>query len=322
MLNRILDISETGARLRLHLEQLVVETGDREQHSIPLTDLSVIVVAHPQVTFSAAVVAAFMRFGGVIVFSHPDCRPAGMLLPLEGHSTQQERFERQASAPVPLRKRLWQSIVQAKIRHQSSLLTELHGQDFGLGMLAAKVRSGDRGNAESVAAVRYWPRLFNDPGFRRGRDGLDPNPLLNYGYAILRAVVARAICAAGLHPSLGLHHANRYNAFVLADDLMEPFRPLVDRAVASLVLRSGLAVPLDRSSKQVLIGSILRRYRHDGESRTLFDWLSLITASLAQVFEGRSSSLFLPALEADDIPRKDPLRVQGHVAVCDLRSAG
>lgn len=322
MLNRILDISERGARLRVHLEQLTMELEDGEKHSVPMTDLAVIAISHPQVTFSAAMVSTFVRLGGVMVFCHPDSQPAGMILPLDGHSTQQERFEAQASAPAPIKKRIWQTIVRAKLRQQSRLLTDLCGSDFGLGLLAARVRSGDTGNLESVAAVRYWPRLFNRPDFRRRRDGPGPNPHLNYGYAILRAVVARAICASGLHPCLGLHHSNRYNSFVLADDLMEPFRPLIDRVVVGLVQSRGFEHPLDRSCKQALSEVLLARYSFDGESRTLFDWLSSVTASLARIFEGEKGSLFLPDLKCDETPKKAPVRVSGDVAVRDLRSAG
>ena len=143
---------------------------------------------------------------------------------------------------MPVCKRLWRQIVRAKIKAQAALLVELRGTDFGLGALVLRVRSGDPSNVEARAARRYWPHVFADLDFRRHRENEDQNILLNYGYAVLRAIIARAICAAGLHPSLGIHHHNRYNAFCLADDLMEPFRPAVDHAVAEYMAHARRAV--------------------------------------------------------------------------------
>ncbi len=155
-----------------------------------------------------------------------------MLLPLVTHSLQAERFAAQARLAAPVRKRAWQQIVQAKITAQGRLLKERTHNDHGLDAIAKSVKSGDTANVEARAARIYWGKLFGETVFRRDADGDGLNACLNYGYAILRAVVARSLCGAGLHPSLGIHHHNRYDAFCLADDLMEPFRPLVDREVA------------------------------------------------------------------------------------------
>jgi hypothetical protein len=174
----------------------------------------------------------------MFIVSNEKHLPAAMLLPLSTHSTQTERFARQAAVSLPTRKRAWQQIVQAKLRAQARLLEETTGADQGLHVMAGRVRSGDPDNLEAQAARVYWPALFgkeaSGEAFRRDPEGEGINVHLNYGYAVLRAIVARALCASGLHPSLGVHHHNRYDTFCLADDLMEPFRPLVDRVVAGL----------------------------------------------------------------------------------------
>jgi CRISPR-associated protein Cas1 len=186
--------------------------------------------------------------------------------------------------------------VKAKIRAQARVLTELNGHDSGLSELLPKVRSGDPANVEAEASRRYWPALFADPRFRRDRYGDNQNRLLNYGYAVLRAIVARAVCAAGLHPSLGLHHHNRYDAFALADDLMEPFRPMVDRVTAAYCHKYGADALLDKAAKAALIGALMRRLDVGGESRTLFDVAQRTAASLAAVFAGERRTLVLPEL--------------------------
>jgi CRISP-associated protein Cas1 len=294
MINRILDFSESPARLRVRLAQLIIQREDRPEVSVPLADLAVVVVAHPQITFSQAVLAGLATAGGVFVTCNGQNLPVGMLLPLAAHGTQAERFAAQARAKVPVRKRLWQQIVRAKIMAQAALLTELRGTDFGLRALAARVHSGDPHNIEARAARRYWPRLFADAAFRRHRENEDQNILLNYGYAVLRAIVARAICAAGLHPSLGIHHHNRYNAFSLADDLMEPFRPTVDRSVAEYMSTRDEPYRLEAAAKQHIIGELTGRYIVDGRQRTLFDTAARMASSLADVFLGNTEELELP----------------------------
>lgn len=294
MINRIVDFSEAPARLRVRLAQLIVQRQDLPEVSMPLADLAVMIVAHPQVTFTQAVLSGLALAGGVFVTCDGRNLPVGMLLPLAAHHTQAERFAAQAGAPLPIRKRLWQQIVRAKIKAQAALLTELHGTDHGVAVLAGRVRSGDPSNVEARAARRYWPNVFADLDFRRHRENEDQNILLNYGYAVLRAIVARAICAAGLHPSLGIHHHNRYNAFCLADDLMEPFRPAVDRAVAEYMGAHDEPYKLEAAAKQHIIGELTGRYMVDGEQRTLFDTAGRVASSLADVFLGNAEELELP----------------------------
>ena len=192
----------------------------------------------------------------MVLVSGPNRLPAAMQLPLDGNYMQTQRFLAQVNAPKPLSKRLWQAIVREKILNQAGLLTELNGTDAGLSELAKKVRSGDPDNLEGRTAVIYWKNLFGDP-FRRDRDVPDSNLLLNYGYAVLRAMAARACCAAGLHPTIGLHHHNQYDPFCLADDLMEPFRPVVDRIVVGLNRGNSPVDELGKEHRRALVQGLL-----------------------------------------------------------------
>jgi CRISPR-associated protein Cas1 len=224
--------------------------------------------------------------------------PVAMTLPLQAHSLQTERLAAQAELKPVIRKRLWTQIVQAKIRAQGSLLKELHGSDSGLIATAARVRSGDPDNIEAQTARRYWGLIFGDAKFRRGADplesGPDQNRHLDYGYTVLRASVARAICATGLHPSIGLRHHNRYDPFCLAADLMEPFRPLIDRRVATWIVPNSPSAPLDAIAKKYLIEGVTMRYWVNREERVLSDILFRVAGSLAAVLGGNEEKLDLP----------------------------
>jgi CRISPR-associated protein Cas1 len=300
MINHVVDLSERPARLRVRYNQLVIERENEPDASVPLAELAVLIVAHPQVRYTQAVLAGLSAAGGVFVACDEHHLPVGILLPLVGHHLQSERFAAQARAPLPLRKRLWRQIVRAKILAQARLLTLLRRADHGLPTLATQVRSGDPANVEAQASRRYWTALFANAGFRRDRDAEDQNRLLNYGYGVLRAVVARAICAAGLHPSLGLHHHNRYNAFCLADDLMEPFRPLVDRAVVRVVEQFGPRVELGPECKRQMLCAVTSKCRVGDEQRTLFDALAQTAASLAGAYLGEQRRLKLPEIPYDE----------------------
>ncbi len=295
MTDRILDFSELPARLHVRLRQLVVERGRQPDVCMPLADLAVVIVSHPQVTYTQAVLAGLAEAGGAFVACNRRNLPVGLLLPLVAHHAQTQRFAAQTRATAPVRKRIWQQIVCAKIRAQAETLLRLHGTDHGLAALIASVRSGDPKNVEARAARRYWPRVFADLDFRRHRENEDQNLLLNYGYAVLRAIVARGICGAGLHPSLGIHHHNRGNPYCLADDLMEPFRPTVDRAVAEYVAGHDAFDHVEAAAKQHMISELTSRYVIDGRQRTLFDVVARTAASLADVFLGNARRLELPA---------------------------
>jgi len=293
MTDRILDLSESPARLKVRYDQLIIERENQPEVSVPLNELAALVIAHPQVNLTHAVLSGLMRCCGAVIACDEHHLPVGMMLPIETHVTQTKRMAAQAAASLPTNKRLWQQVVRAKIKAQARLLQELRGFDSGLNELAGQVRSGDPSNLEAQAAQRYWPMLFHDHEFHRRREADDANRLLNYGYAVLRAVVGRAVCAAGLHPSIGIHHHNQYNAFCLADDLMEPFRPLVDRVVVEQVAQRGKDVPVDKESKRALLAMVANRYSSEGESRTLFDLVSRAASSLAQVYAGEADRLML-----------------------------
>jgi CRISPR-associated protein Cas1 len=290
----MLDLSEEPARLSVRLAQLVIEREGKPEVTVPLEDLAVLVVAHPRIQFTHAVLSGLAQAGGALVVCNERYLPIAMLLPIETHSIQAERFARQAEAALPTKKRAWQQIAQAKVRAQGRLIATLRGDDQGLFALADLVRSGDPTNIEAQASRRYWTALFPDQKFLRDPDGKDQNRYLNYGYAILRAIVARAVCAAGLHPSLGVHHHNRYDAFCLADDLMEPFRPIVDKAVVELCAARGADALLDKEAKAALIQALYGRFTVEGESRTLFDIVAHAASSLAAVFMGQRKGLVLP----------------------------
>jgi CRISPR-associated protein Cas1 len=305
MRNRIIEISESPARLRIERRQLVIDRGDdapadgdltesRRVSRVPLDDLAAVVVSHPQVSYTQAVLSELAAAGGAFVTCDRSRMPVGLLLPMAGHFIQGERFRKQMELSLPRRKRLWQQIVRAKIAMQGALLSARLGTDCGLAALLPNVRSGDPSNVEAQAARRYWTALFGSD-FRRDRDAADHNRLLNYGYAVLRAVTARAICAAGLHPSVGLHHHNRYNTWCLADDLLEPYRPIVDRAVAELMDGAESVPEMDRSTREALLSSLTGAVELSGETRTLFDALSRTSSSLVQVIGGDGERLDLPA---------------------------
>lgn len=296
MTERIIDIAESSAVLTLRLEQLVIARGE-EKATCPVEEVGVLVVSSPAVMMSQKVLAAIMAQGGVVIICDEKHMPSGMMLPLAGHHLQTERLSAQVNASEPTRKRLWAEVVRAKVEGQGKLLRQLHGDDFGILAMAKRIRSGDTDNIEGQAARRYWPALMGAPDFRRGRTGPPPNALLNYGYAILRAMVARAVCAAGLHPSIGLHHHNRYDAFCLADDLMEPFRPVVDAAVLRVAAERGPDAPLDRETKTLLLAPLIgARFPQKGESRTLFDLAARLAVSLARAYGNPKAKVALPEL--------------------------
>lgn len=299
MTDRVLDISEWPARLSVSNSLLTVRFGNEKPITVPLSDLAVVIVSHPQVSYTHAVLSGLALAGAMFVTCDEKHLPVSMLLPLVTHSLQTERFSAQASLPIPVRKRLWQQIARAKILAQARLLKQRTGVDAGIASLASQVRSGDPSNLEARAARIYWQKVFGDIEFRRDREQDGLNACLNYGYAVLRAIVARAICGAGLHPSLSVHHHNRYDTFCLADDLMEPFRPVVDRVVADLRDDRGADMPLDREARRRILETLLARFEWKDESRSLFDWLGRVAASLAAAIEAGeagAAKLFIPEL--------------------------
>lgn len=299
MTDLIIDITDTGAFVSTQNELLVVEAKDGSRSTVPLKEVAAVIVAHPAVTLTRSVLAGLAAHGGMLVACDGRRLPAAMTLPLQHHSLQTERLRVQVETPLPRKKRIWQAIVRAKVRAQAAALHIATGGDQGLGVLVAQVRSGDTTNVEARAARIYWPALFGG-SFRRDPQGPEPNSLLNYGYAVLRAIVARAIAGAGLHPSLGVHHHNRYDPFCLADDLMEPFRPWVDLEVARLLQESDGTPTVDRDTKRRLVQTLGQRYVIDGERRTLFDIASRVASALVDALASGRPKLPYPAGPAQD----------------------
>src|SRR5262249_12316168 len=233
MVGRVVEVATDGRHLAVERGFLTVAENGSEVGRVPLDDLAAVVANAHGLTYSNNLLVTLASRGVPVVLCGPNHRPAALVWPVDGHHAQAGRMSDQAKASVPLKKRLWQQIVQAKILAQGAALASVGAEAGGFRLLARKVRPGDPDNVEAEAARRYWQLLFGSD-FRRDTGGSGLNGLLNYGYAVLRAATARAVMAAGLHPSLSLMHANRGNALVLVDDLMEPFRPIVDREVHRL----------------------------------------------------------------------------------------
>jgi len=224
MLGRIVEISAPGLRLFLFRGFLRVDNIEGHVGDAPLDEIEAVIASTPALTYSNQIVAALAELGASLVICSPRFDPAAVLLPLSGHHAQGARIEAQAAASRPMAKRLWAHLVKAKIKAQAGALDLFSQSPLPLEILARRVRSGDPNNVEAQAAQKYWPALFG-PDFKRDRSADGTNVFLNYGYTVLRASAARAIVAAGLHPSLGIHHKSAGNSLRLADDLMEPFRP-------------------------------------------------------------------------------------------------
>ncbi len=290
---RFLEIAKEPARVCLRHGCLIVQRDATPDVSIPTFELSAVVLAHPQCSITQPAIAALMEAGVPLLVCDASFLPSGLMLPLQANSLHTQRIRAQIDAGLPLKKRLWAHIVKAKIRAQASALRGLHDDDGGLTALASTVRSGDPKNVEAYAAQRYWPLLFRDPEFRRRFEAPDENALLNYGYSILRASIARAVCAAGLHPAIGLHHRARGNSFCLADDLMEPYRPLVDAEVAQITGEYGREAPLDSGAKRRLIALLelrLRATQAESELRSVSECIGRTAFSLAAAFEEKAAA--------------------------------
>lgn len=290
MTKRIIEVAERAARLWLENRLLVVRDPDGGEHRVPIGEIECVLLGTPAVSVTGALLAALAEAGVMVVISGADRLPVGMQLPLASHYLQNERFREQSSASLPLCKRLWQSVVTAKIRSQGRLLQELRGEDGGLIALAGRVRSGDPDNLEGRAAVLYWKQLFGHP-FLRIREAGDSNVLLNYGYAVLRAMTARALCGAGLHPTLGIHHRNRYNAYCLADDLMEPYRCRVDRIVVLLNPENAPVSGISQEQRRRLLLGLLEPVKWRGEQHELPELLTIHARQLAASFTEKKNLL-------------------------------
>lgn len=265
--------------------------------TFPIEDIGVLVLDHQQITITQGLMAALLENNVAVITCDGTRHPAGLFLPLAGHTVQSERFRDQLDASVPLKKQIWQQTVTVKIQNQARLLRRMGVPVDNMLHWANSVRSGDPDNYEARAAAYYWKSFFPaELEFTRERYGAPPNNLLNYGYAILRAIVARGLVASGLLPTLGVHHRSKYNAFCLADDIMEPFRPLVDDIVRKIVLSGEDYSELSRPVKQQLLEIPVLDIMIEGERSPLMVGLQRTTASLVRCFAGESRKVLYPEL--------------------------
>ena len=279
-------------------ENLTEEFKKANEVTRPIEDIGVVVLDHKQITITQGALEALLENNCAVITCDSNHLPVGLLLPLVGNTTQNERFRDQLDASLPLRKQLWQQTMQYKIRNQSAVLAQCSDAETKcMQIWANDVRSGDPDNLEARAAVYYWKSLFGHiPGFIREREGVAPNNLLNYGYAILRAVVARSLVASGLLPTLGIHHHNRYNAYCLADDIMEPYRPYVDRLVYDITEQYGVDVELSKDIKAELLSIPTLDVVIGGKRSPLMVAASQTTASLYKCFSGELRKITYPEL--------------------------
>ena len=294
MIKRIIDISE-AAYVRLKHQQLVIEKQSEIVGQVPIEDLGVLILQHPAIVLTQQLIVACQKNKVVIVFCDEKHLPYSLILPIgEGHTLHNKILKQQMAISEPTRKRLWQKIVQHKIKEQEQTLVMLNKESTRLSFLSTQVKTGDSGNCEAIAAQAYWKLLFGK-AFKRDADSDGVNSLLNYGYAIIRAAVARSVCGAGLHPTIGLFHTNQYNALCLADDLMEPFRPWVDYVVYQMASTNS-EVTINQQSKQALLGLMSEAVLYKKKTMPFMVALNYLMADLKRCYSDGIKTLPYPLL--------------------------
>ena len=275
------------------------ESFRREAHAtIPVEDIGVVVLDHQQITITQGLLEALLENNCAVITCDKQRLPVGLMLPLCGNSTQTERFRYQLQASLPLQKQLWQQTIVAKIENQAAVLRDVRGLNVAnMQRWAMDVRSGDVMNLEARAAAYYWKETFPMiEDFKRDREGVAPNNMLNYGYAILRAVVARALVGSGLLPTWGMHHRNKYNAYCLADDVMEPYRPFVDRLVMAMYDKYGDIETLEKQHKADLLSVPTLDVTINGKRSPLMVAVGLTTSSLQKCYAGEARKIVYPTM--------------------------
>lgn len=268
----------------------------------PIEDIGIVVLDNKQITITQGLLEALLENNSAVITCDNRSMPVGLMLPLCGNSVQSERFRDQIDASLPLKKQLWQQTIKAKIRNQAAILTHWTSKETGcMRRWENDVKSGDPDNLEGRAAAYYWKTLFSDfdelKDFTRDRDGIYPNNILNYGYAILRAVVARALVSSGMLPTLGIHHHNRYNVYCLADDIMEPYRPYVDEIVFAIVKEfDGKEQDMTKDIKAKLLSIPTTEVVINGKRSPLMVAASQTTASLYRCFNGELRRIAYPEM--------------------------
>lgn len=291
MVGRVIEIATDGRHLSVSRGFLVVTEHGDEVGKVPMDDVAAVVANAHGLTYSNNLLVKLSERGIPVVLCGANHMPAAIVWPVDAHHIQTRRMNDQVAASLPLKKRLWAQLVRAKILAQGATLAAVGAPHAGFYLLSRKVRSGDPANVEAEAAKRYWPLLLGSD-FRRDKDGDGVNGLLNYGYAVLRAGVARAVMAAGLHPSFGLMHSNRSNPMVLVDDLMEPFRPIVDREVWRLVKAGALEV--DSDAKTALARIMVIDLPTSLGLSPVMTCAERMAQSLARAYAGEAVALELP----------------------------
>jgi CRISPR-associated protein Cas1 len=294
VIGRIVEVADDKRHLFLHRGFMVVqETGGerKELGQVPLDDIGAVIANAHGLSYTNNLLVALAERGAPFVLCAANHNAVGMLLPIEGNFEQARRIEAQVDADRPTHKRMWAAVVRAKLEQQAAALEAAGQPPAPLQALAKRVKSGDPENLEAQGARRYWTLLFGD-SFRRDQNAGGINGLLNYGYTVLRATTARAVVAAGLHPSIGLHHSNDGNAMRLVDDLMEPFRPIVDLKVWQLQ-RNG-EDQVTPQTKRALVRAMYDDMQTDAGATPVYVCAQKLATSLAQVYLGNKEKLDLP----------------------------
>ena len=292
MMHRVIDISSENTKLRTKHSQLVITQENNEETNIPIEDINIVIINHPSITMSQSVICKLAENKAAVLFCSTNQMPHALSLPLSGNHIHPARLNHQINASQPLNKKLWQSVIKCKINRQGDVLAYFAGHDAGLYAMSRRVLSGDTNNLEAQAAQRYWPKLMGK-SFRRHRHGGGANILLNYGYSILRAAVARALCATGLHPALGIHHHNQSNSFALADDMIEVWRPFIDAKVREHFLDFADDT-LDTDKKRILMSVLMESVQFEQQLLPMQLAIERMAVSLAKSFEMRKNQLLLP----------------------------
>ena len=302
-----------NAYLHTKDEQIIIDFADKEKPSakVPIEDIGVVILDAYQLTISQNLISKLLDNNVALITCNKKRMPQGLMLNLDGHHVQQEKFRNQINTSLPLKKQLWQQTIKQKIRNQAyllSLLTIIAGSELqNMDYWANSVKSGDPDNYEGRAAAFYWRHLFSQyiDSFKRGRFEDEPNNLLNYGYAILRAITARSLVASGLLPTFGIHHHNKYNAYALADDIMEPYRPFVDFVVYQIVdeyqdeIYENGEIELTTSIKAKLLVIPTLDVIIDGDKSPLMIAMQRTTASLSACFDGVRKTILYPKFPVD-----------------------
>ena len=292
MIKRVLCF-ENPARLSLKLAQMVVELQDLTR-TLPIEDIGVVILDHKQITITHALIDALLANNVAIVTSNDKHLPVGLMLPLDGNTLQSERFRAQIDASEPLKKQMWQQTIVAKILGQAHVLGTQLIEHNNMLKWAKDVRSGDTENMEARAAAFYWRNMFEKDAFIRDPQGLPPNNLLNYGYSIVRAMMARALVGAGLLPTLGIHHHSRYDAYCLADDIMEPYRPFVDMKVLEMWKNGGITSDISSDQKRELLGITTMDVSISGHRSPMMLAIQTTAQSVQKCYSGEARKIIYP----------------------------